>query len=326
MQVIIALAAIAAVFTAGLAALRASDAIEVAKKGIQSQADENRLSTAVDAIGGDSSTQRVAGLTFLRRLATQKLDIANEDGASESERRDAMRLYRATIDILANYMKTPSAPPSATFGVGVPPLPPDYAYAASDLYQWLGNGSTFRHVARGDRTEVPNIGLEHAWLFGVYWPRIDLHWLSSRYFAGVDLRKATLDHSNWGKSTLTNAHLGCASLSWAKLKGSDFTDADSHSAILTNSDLRGTTLVRTNLKGADLRDANLRDANLTDADLRGTNLNGANLRGANFTGAIVTGATYDGAVLDSGALDDARQEAQPTTDAAAELDPACPGA
>ncbi len=324
-QIVIALAAITAAFTAGLAALRASDAIEVAKKGIQSQADENRLSTAIDSVGGDSSTQRVAGLTFLRRLAMQKLEIAAEDGATESERRDAMRLYRATIDILANYLKTPTAP-SATFGIGDPLLPPDVAYAASDLRQWLTDKAKFLQLARGDRTEIPTIGLENAWLFGVYWPRIDLAWLSARNLVGVDLRNATLDNSNWGKTTFVEAHLGCTRFSGANLKGSDFTDSDSHSAILTNSNLQGTTLVRTNLRGANLTNANLRGANLTDADLRGANLTGANLRGADLTGALVTGATYDSAALESGALDHVREEPQPPTDPAMPTDPACPAA
>jgi len=322
-QATIAVAAITAAFIAGLAALRASDAIDVAKKGIQSQAEENRLSTAVDAVGGDTSVERVAGLTFLRRLATEKLDIASKSDATDSDRRDAMSFYRATVDILATYLKTPPATP-ATFGIGDPQLPPDVAYATNDLRQWLDRRATFLKLSRGDPKERPKIGLERAWLYGVYWRGIDFAWLGSRNLVGVDLRNATLDNSKWKKSSFDDAHLGCASLLGSNLRRSEFTDGDAHSASLTGSNLQLTTMVRTNLRGANLQNANLRNADLTDADLRGANLTGADLRGANLTGAMVTGVATDGAKFESGAFDQVRTDPQPPTRSAFEIDPACP--
>jgi len=105
-------AAFAAVFAAAFAAVKANDALDVAKEGIQRQADENRLTTAINSIGGDTATQRVAGLTLLRRHATQRVENAVDGSPSEVERRDAIRLYRSTVDILVNYLRSGTPTPS----------------------------------------------------------------------------------------------------------------------------------------------------------------------------------------------------------------------
>jgi Pentapeptide repeats (8 copies) len=303
LQAVIAFAAIIGASIAAFAVVRAGDAIDVAKKGIQSNADENRLSTAVAAIGGETSGQRVAGLTLLRRLASQRLEDATEDEASDSERRDALRLYRSTVDILATYLKTPTAP-SAPLGIGDPLLPPDFPYAQADLRRWLGDKKTVLEVMKGRRDELPSVDLTRAWLYRVNWPNTDFSWLDSRFLVGVDLRRADLSNSNWGITTFTEAHLGCANLTGAKLKGAIFIDADLHSAELTNVDLRGAVLTRADLRGADL----------TKADLKGAVLDGVDL----------TGATLDSAKIDSGALSRAREQPQPPPDSAAQSDPECP--
>src|SRR5262249_55802966 len=210
-QLVIAVAAVMAVVIAAVACFRAGDAIDVAKRGIQSQADENRLSTAADAISKDTPTARVAGLTLLRRHAEQRLANATADDATASDRRDALSLYRGTVEILATFLKTP-AEPSPTFGFGNPHAKPDMLYADNDHAQWLQNNATFlkrarskprafstpterAQLAKQDREKLPNIDLALAELYGAPWRTIDYSWLGYRFFRGADLRNASLANS-----------------------------------------------------------------------------------------------------------------------------------
>jgi hypothetical protein len=219
---------LASTIVQSLIAVAAVVAVAIAKRGIQSQADENRLSTAVQAMAGDTPTARVAGLTLLRRHAEQRLANATDDNATAADRRDALTLYRGTVEILATFLKTP-AEPSATFAIGDPQPKPDIVYAENDLNQWLQNKTTFlrlartkpsafstprerAHLSKRDRKELPNIDLALAELYGVPWENIDFSWLGYRVFTGVDLRQARLANSTWGKTELTEAHLGCAHL------------------------------------------------------------------------------------------------------------------
>jgi uncharacterized protein YjbI with pentapeptide repeats len=337
-QSLIALAAVVAVGIAAVATISAGDAIDVAKRGIQTQADENRLSTAADAIAGDTATARVAGLTLLRRHTEQRLANATDDNASASDRRDALSLYRGTVEILATYLKTPTEP-SATLGIGDPHLGPDSVYAANDLKQWLKNETKFRQLSKGDPTELPNLDLARAELYGVPWANIDFGWLSSRYLVGVDLRLANLNDSNWGKSEFTRAHLGCAQLERAKLNnlenekpteqiaeaGLRLAGAGPLRDILKNAKLKesvfikGSVLVKADLHRANLKNAKLqktvfKDANLSYADLTGAKLNGADLTNANLTGADITGADFTGAILNGIVLKGVVYDSAPVID------------
>jgi uncharacterized protein YjbI with pentapeptide repeats len=342
-QSLIAVAAVVAVAIAAGAAITAGDAIDVAKRGIQTQADENRLSTAVDAMAGGTPTARVAGLTLLRRNAEQRLANATDDNASASDRRDALTLYRGTVEILATFLKTP-AEPSATFAIGDPHPKPDTVYAENDLNQWLQNRTTFLQLARTkpnafstprerarlakrDRKELPNIDLALAELYGVPWENIDFSWLGHRVFTGVDLRQAKLANSTWGKTELTEAHLGCAHLENADLdKGSVFTSADLHRAFLNGSKLRKADFTRANLSYADLRGAKLNGANLTDANLTGAKIEGADFTGAILDGSVLKGVEYEHAPIDEGALVAGTQREPPPAPATPEdpgWDPKC---
>jgi Pentapeptide repeats (8 copies) len=324
LQAFIALAAIIGASVAAFAAVKAGDAVDVAKQGIQREADENRLSTAVEALGGETSTQRVAGLTLLRRLASQRVENATEDGASESERRDALRMYRSTVDILATYLKTPNAP-SSPLGMGDPLLPPDFPYAQADLVRWLRDEQTVLELMKGHSDELPSVDLARAWLYGVSWPNADFSWLDSRFLPGVDLRRANLSNSTWGDpTTLTEAYLGCANFTGAKLEDAILTDADAHSATLRDADLRAAKFDGANLTGADFTNADLRGAILMNASVRGADLTDADLRGADLTGADFTGARLDGARMDDGALNVTGEQPQPPPDSAEQSDPACP--
>src|SRR5262249_39827499 len=275
----------------------------------------NRLSTAADAISKDTPTARVAGLTLLRRHAEQRLANATADDATASDRRDALSLYRGTVEILATFLKTP-AEPSPTFGIGNPHAKPDMVYAENDLAQWLQNKATFLKLARSkprafstpteraqlakqDREKLPNIDLALAELYGAPWRTIDFSWLGYRFFRGADLRNASLANSRWGKTELTEAHLGCADLENAQLgtasgasyalKGSVFRDADLHRASLIDANLR-----KTDFTNADLSYADLRGAKLNGADLTNANLTGAKIADTDFTEAILDGTVLNG--------------------------------
>lgn len=81
--------------------------IRGAKEQTRHQADETRLATATPSIGSQLPAERVAGFTFLRRLATQRLETANRDDVSEVDRRDVLALYHGTLDVLATYLHEP---------------------------------------------------------------------------------------------------------------------------------------------------------------------------------------------------------------------------
>lgn len=281
-----------------------------------------------------SGAQRLlSGLRGSRSFAdSHSRDSKTLRQATRANRNDATQsgFIAATVDILATYLKTPTAP-ATPLGIGDPQLPPDFSYAAADLNKWLQEKETFLRLTKGARSELPNVDLTQAWLYGVSWRNIDLSWLGARYLPEVDLRRASLSGSKWGPSTFRGAHLGCANLSGASLEGSDFTAADLHGATIQNrtllkeAHLRKTTFAGANLAGADLTLADLGGADLTNANLRGADLTSANLLGANLTGADLTGATTDGAKNDNGTLDSARDQPRPAPDSAPQIDdPACP--
>ena len=302
LQAFIAIAALAAALAAVYVSINASRAIDVAKESVQRQAEESRLATALNAVDTGPTAKRVAAFTLLQRDATQKLDSASEGGASKRERRDALSLFRATLDILASYVKDPvrasdQPPPpsdatSPTFAMGDPLLPRDVYYAASAIEVMLGQKSVFYDV-RGDSGDLPEsdrqlpaLDLSQAHYYGVPWDGIDLAWLGGKYFQGVDLRRASLGGSKWGDSSLKGAFLRCATLTVARFSTS-----------LPN---------RTDLRDADLRRANLTNADLRNTDLRGASLEGANLIGAKLKGAWVTEADFTGAKLSPNALEKAK--------------------
>jgi hypothetical protein len=231
LQACIAIAALAAALAAVYVSLNASRAIDVAKESVQRQAEESRLATALQAVDTGPTAKRVAAFTLLQRDATQKLDSASAAGTSERERRDALSLFRATLDILASYVKDPvrnsdqPPPPSDAaspgFAIGDPLLPRDVHYAASAIKVMLGRKSTFYEV-RGDSgdlpendRELPALDLSSAHYYGVNWDGLDVAWLGGKDFQGVDLRRASLAGSEW-RGSLKGAFLRCATLTRAR--------------------------------------------------------------------------------------------------------------
>src|SRR5262245_35514424 len=233
------LAALVAAGVAIFAAVNAARSIQVAADGVRRQADESRLTTAVNNLGADLPAQRVAGFTLLRRHALQRLESANEGSATKSERRDALRLYRGTIDVFANYLVKPGADvPSPDVGVGAPQMPRDAVYAAVELKRLLQSKATFLQLWRRvtgmshDRSlsdllytsvdtrlkdakrdeSFPAIDLSRTNLYGSDWQDTDFAWLDGHFLAWADLRMANLSHANWNHSDLDNAYLRCANL------------------------------------------------------------------------------------------------------------------
>jgi hypothetical protein len=301
LQTFTVIAALAAALAAVYVSINASRAIDVAKESVERQAEESRLATALADIDTGPTAKRVAAFTLLQRHATQGLENASERGASERERRDALSLFRATLDVLASYVKDPvrdsdqHPPPSDStspgFAIGDPLLPRDVYYAASAIEVMLGRKSLFYEV-RGEPgdlperdRELPALDLSSAHYYGVAWDGIDLAWLSGKDFRGVDLRLASLAGSKW-RGSLTGAFLRCAILTGARFDTS-----------LPN---------RTDLRDADMRRANLTNADLRNADLRGASLEGANLDGAKLKGALVTETNFTGAKLHPDSLEKAR--------------------
>jgi hypothetical protein len=83
----------------------ARDAVVTTREGMERQANEDRLSTAIEAIGGE----RVGGLALLRRHVGSQLPAAiDEEGSAE----DAALLYTTALDVLENYLRNPPDDPT----------------------------------------------------------------------------------------------------------------------------------------------------------------------------------------------------------------------
>jgi uncharacterized protein YjbI with pentapeptide repeats/MinD-like ATPase involved in chromosome partitioning or flagellar assembly len=116
-------------------------------------------------------------------------------------------------------------------------------------------------------------------------------------FAGISLKGAVLDNSNFrGVSfpgaDFTNASLSRADLSSAKLTRTTFTDAD----------MSGAQLRQAQAVGADFTRASLVKADLTSCDLSNAVLLQANLSGANLRGAIANPMQLGEAITDEGTI------------------------
>ena len=253
---IIGLAAVLAAGVAVLAALAAREAVQVAAEGIELQATEDRLATAVESVGGERAAERAAGFGLLRRQVEDLLTEAE----SEEDRRIALGMYTASLDVLENYLHDPvgeqiepaAGDPQAGLGYGRPEVPDDIDYAANELRSLM---ALRRHVLALDvddtmLTATPSIDLAEVQLYGKSWAGIDFSWLGGAYFAGIDLRGANLSASHWDGAGLRGAHLQCANLVGVSFVGADLTGADLRGADLSDADLTEATLDGIKLEGA----------------------------------------------------------------------------
>jgi hypothetical protein len=250
---LVALIAVGAVYVGIKATNTAKDAVDTAREGTERQTSEDRLSTAIGAIGGDQPGERVGGLAMLRRHVGSQLSAANsDDEGSDEERRqkglDALLLYTAALDVFENYLRNPpddQADADGGLGYGMPDVPADNAYAAKELREMMRLRSEVEALDIDSAlSPAPTLDLAvdvaKVQLRGQSWAGIDFAWLNGHYFRGIDLRSANLADSRWGESSLQKAFLQCADLDGAKFIG-------------------------TKLRGADLRGANISDADFSDA-------------------------------------------------------------
>jgi Pentapeptide repeats (8 copies) len=255
-EAIIGLAAVLAAGVAVLAALAAREAVQVAAEGIELQATEDRLATAVESVGGERAAQRAAGFGLLRRQVEDLLTEAE----SEEDRRAALGMYTASLDVLENYLHDPvgdpaepsPADPPAGLGYGRPDVPEDVHYAANEVRSLM---RLRRHVLALDvdasvLTPAPSVDLSGVQLYGHSWAEVDFAWLGGGYFAGIDLRGANLSASHWDGASLPRAHLQCANLVGVTFVGADLTGADLRGADLSGADLTEATLDGIDLEGA----------------------------------------------------------------------------
>ncbi|MFN2490553.1 MAG: pentapeptide repeat-containing protein [Actinomycetota bacterium] len=312
------LGAIATAATAAFAlfaVLQAREAVGVASAGVERQAEENRLSIAMDSIGAGKAAERVGGFTILRRHVETMLEEARNE--SPEEKRETLRLFDTSLDILENYVKTPVVSKGAVVapvtlgdqrGWGWPSVPTDVRYAAAQLKLLLEHGDevsrlssglmpeTVRHVYQvlpepasphesrdedaesGGDDPPPRVDLSNVQLQGQSWPRIDFSWLSSFYAPGIDLRAANLEDSIWGKPT----GQGITTLSGAYLQCANASGADFRKMSASRIDFRGAALPGADFRKAELWFADFRDTDLSGADFRGADLSGARFGGANL--------------------------------------------
>jgi hypothetical protein len=264
-QRVVGLCAVIATAIAAIGAWEAATAVRTAAKGIEQQANADRLSTAISAIGADQAAERVAGFGLLRRHVQDRVNASK----TPEERLDAYNLYTNAADVLENYLRNPpqastepastkpATKPEAGLGFGRPSIPYDNKYAARELQNLMSLKPEIQKLRNSLNVKTPSTGvdLSNVQLFGQSWEGIDFAWLGARYFPGIDLRGANLRNSVWGASILNGAHLQCANLEGANFRG----------AKLIGADLRGAHLYQADFTGATFTDAEHKDIKLDGA-------------------------------------------------------------
>ena len=123
------LASIATV-AAAMVAWAATSAVRSSQRTAAQQQTEDRLQTAVTAIGDNSPAEQVARLTVLRRSVEAQVNTALSD---PSTRQDATDAYATSLEVIGVYLRI-----TTTFGKN-PPI--QAVYAADELRDILRLGS-----------------------------------------------------------------------------------------------------------------------------------------------------------------------------------------
>jgi uncharacterized protein YjbI with pentapeptide repeats len=223
--VVQALALIIAMCAAAAAvwgAWQATRAVNSAQQNAARQATEDRLATAISAIGEQSSATQVAGLTLLRRAIASQMQLA----ATPADKQDAYSAYATSLDIIAVYLHGTTKPGKAPQLQGI--------YAADELKLLLAMATDVEAISNGRQ---PAIDLSSVGLSGVSWPRVNFGWLGAAFMPGIDLSYTNLTDSSWGNATLRHADFRCADLQGADLRGADLRKADLRGANLSGAKL-----------------------------------------------------------------------------------------
>lgn len=120
--------------------------------------------------------------------------------------------------------------------------------------------------------------------------------------------ESVLKESNLSDFNLRKFNLAGVNLKEATLNGTDFTEANLARVNLKEANLLGAKFINANLQGANLKETILSDCNFSGADLRGANLKEVKFRNADFTKAdlrgvdlhqaIIQGGNFKGAIVD----------------------------
>ena len=272
------IAALLTAIAAVLAAKAATEAVSTAQDAVLRASREQRLSSGIESMGGDTSAQRIAGIGLLtrsvanemRRVEGTKESADDEDW--ERDRREVNASYIATMNALENYIGSWRGP-AGDAGAVAPPsgretptsnqivgyvVPKDVIYAANEVRALTGE-DVEKSAESLDLT--PSIDLSAAPLSGLPLTGLDVSWLGTFYAPGIDLRQASLANTTWGKAAkLMGGHLQCARLTDADLSGANLQDADLRGADLTGADLEDTIVTGAKLRGAVLSPEQLEEA------------------------------------------------------------------
>jgi Pentapeptide repeats (8 copies) len=254
LQVLAVSAALVASVAAGFGAYQAAAAVRASEQGAQQVSADSQLSTAIAAIGGGTSAQRVGGMTLLDLNVQARISMAS----NALTRQEALGEYITAVDVLANYIReenpsakggAPGGSASSSFypGYGYPPGGQgesfDVLYAAAQLRELLGMEQKVKALQAKPGVGVDLTGDE---LWGLSWSGVNFGWVAA-WMPGIDLRGANLQKSDWARANLRGAFLQCADLS-----GTDFAGAYLAGANLSGSNVTGANFTHAHLRGAKL--------------------------------------------------------------------------
>ncbi len=271
-------AALLTAIAAVLAAKAATEAVSTAQDAVLRASREQRLSSGIESMGGDTSAQRIAGIGLLtrsvanemRRVEGTKESADDEDW--ERDRREVNASYIATMNALENYIGSWRGPAGDAGAVAPPPVGshrrPTRSWGTSSR-RTSSTPPTRSASLTGEDVEksaesldlTPSIDLSAAPLSGLPLTGLDVSWLGTFYAPDIDLRQASLANTTWGKAAkLMGGHLQCARLNDADLSGANLQDADLRGADLTGADLEDTIVTGAKLRGAVLSPEQLEEA------------------------------------------------------------------
>lgn len=247
------------IFVAIWVAAQGQVTVDRSSRATLQQSEDAQLSTAITAIGSDSTAEEIAGLVLLTRNTLSRFTLMSQTNESPG---DVFQDYRTALQVLSGYLRShgesflsgtgAATQGKAAFGLGYgsPPsdgFPIELTYAADQIQIMLDKDMASKVAALNVGVHAA-IDLSADELIGQPWGGIHFGWIFA-YMVGIDLRGADLAKSQWSsRSDLAGAYLQCADLAGANFRGAN----------LSHADLRGA-----DVQGADFRGARLNGANLT---------------------------------------------------------------
>ena len=251
----------------------------VANEGAEDGRRQERLKNAIEHLGHESDSARMAGAYELFHLARDTEDLrqtamdilcahirrtTGEDGYREKHESEPSTEVQSLLTLLF----------IQEHGV--------FTGLRIDLQgSWL-NGAALRS-ARLQGAHLHETCLQGAYLYAAC--------LQGAYLHKAQLQGAKLGEAQLQGANLFGVQLQGAHLLWAHLQGAYLREAHLQGARLLWAHLQGAHLHGAQLQGAQLLWAHLQGANLREAHLQGANLCEAHLQGAHLTRTRLQGAT-----------------------------------